>query len=61
MDHLGLSGGLQKIVCLKNQKYTPKTTAGPVYSNMVNRAEILNEKAVYERLDAPCALGWQPA
>src|SRR5438045_8666590 len=35
MDHLGLSGG---------------DSAGQVYSNMVNRAGILNKKAVYERL-----------
>jgi serine/threonine protein kinase len=35
---------------LKEPKIYSEDSAGSVYSNMVNRAEILNEKAVYERL-----------
>lgn len=34
----------------KEPKIHPETTSERAYSNMVNRAEILNEKAVYKRL-----------
>ncbi|KAH8695766.1 kinase-like domain-containing protein [Phaeosphaeriaceae sp. PMI808] len=35
---------------MKEPKIYPPKTLNTAYSNMVNRAEILNEKAVYERL-----------